>query len=104
MKYVSFPWLLMVAAHDRKMLVPAQHSSGSDWLWKKKTILALRIQLRQSNPTIPFKLCRRLNALQYIHHRLFSSWPAVLGVVSSLFIWQRRCCNYPMASTTYRKH
>ena len=34
MKYVSFPWLLMVAAHDRKMLVPARHSSGNDWLWK----------------------------------------------------------------------
>jgi len=34
MKYVVFPWLLVVAAHDRKTLAQALHSSWSYWLQK----------------------------------------------------------------------
>jgi hypothetical protein len=32
MKYVSFPWLPVVAAHDHKKLARALHNSASYWL------------------------------------------------------------------------
>jgi hypothetical protein len=31
-KYFSFPWLPVVAAHDRKRLAQALYTSGSYWL------------------------------------------------------------------------
>ena len=80
-----------------------QHGIEAEVIGSGKTIFVLRIQLRQSDPTVPFKLCRGLNVLHYIHHRLFFQWPAVWGIYSSLFIWQRRRRNYRRASTTYRK-
>ena len=87
MKYVIFPWPPVVAAHYRKWLARPLHSnwrSGS-----RQTILPPNIQLCSSDPTIPFKLYRRLflikmafgmiirlkvrglNLLQYIYHCLF---------------------------------
>jgi len=37
-KYVSFPWLPVVAAHDRKGLAQELHSSGSYGLYKKLSL------------------------------------------------------------------
>jgi len=87
MKYVSFPWPPVVAAHYRKWFARTLHGnwrSGS-----RQTILLPSIQLCPSDPTIPFKIFRRrfpiwmafgmtimlkgrrLNLLQYIYLRLF---------------------------------
>ena len=34
MKYVSFPWSPVLAAHDRERFPRGSNSSGSHWLWK----------------------------------------------------------------------
>jgi len=83
MKYISFPWLSVVAAHHTR-LAQALQVNGST-----KTCLILRIQLCQSDPVSPLKLCIRrflikiafpmtsirprdrcLNVLEYTNHFL----------------------------------
>jgi hypothetical protein len=57
MKYASFGWALVVAAHNCKRL--PEHYQAAEITGYRKTILRPRIQLYSSDPTIPFKMCRR---------------------------------------------
>jgi hypothetical protein len=56
-KYSSFPWLPLLAAHIRKRLARAIHTSGGYWFYK--TVLIPISHLRPSYPPTHFKLRRR---------------------------------------------
>jgi hypothetical protein len=55
MKYISFPWPPVVAAHNRKRLERALQSSRI--YLSQKNYPYTQNQLCSSDPTIPFKLC-----------------------------------------------
>jgi hypothetical protein len=56
-KYVSFPWPPVVAAHNRKRLL--EHCQAAEVTGYGRTLLRPRIKFDSSDPTIPFKMCKR---------------------------------------------
>jgi len=110
-KYVSFPWLAVVATHDWTRLAQTLHSIRSYWLrnnyrYAQNSIISIvSYHSLQTKQKIPHQNCiwyknqnssraQQLNMLEYNHYRLFLPMVSSMWHFHVLFIRQHHCCNY----------
>lgn len=69
MKYVSFPWSPVVAAHDRESFTQGLNSSGSRWLWKNYPYTQNSVMLfRSYHSPLPTKLSLAVTTRRVFPH------------------------------------
>jgi hypothetical protein len=119
-KYVSFPWHPVVAAHDRNRLARAPHNRGSYWLYKnypytQDSAVSIRpyhsLQTSQYDKfpiqiAVTMTMCKAqgqtlIPAAIYPPSPVFPPRLAFRGILPIFLTWQCHCCR--RVSTAYRK-